>query len=297
MFVVQKVNPICLNSGIKSNELSFSYVFPIFGSNSRSQTTPIYFMATEFGFWEYLRSILAIIVFFIIFLIATPFILFLLIFSFGKASNFVVETIAPIMVRPVMWILGITFKEKMHADKLTSPAVFIINHSSTLDVLTLLAMGLPKIRFVAKWEFQYNPIFLLLGRLTGQIFIKREKSDKAIATLKKTYKRIKRDQLSIMMAPEGSRKHPGIIGAFKKGPFRMAMDLGYPIVPIYFEGNRQLSKGGTLISKSGTLTAHIHEAIDVSDWTLDNLESHIKEVRCNYLQWAGVTNDNVEPIA
>lgn len=254
-------------------------------------------IASGFGFWEYLRSILAIITFFLIFLLATPLILFLLLITFGKGTNFIVETMAPLMVQPVMWVSGISFKEKLHADKVTSPAVFIINHSSTLDVLTLLALGLPKIRFVVKWEFQYNPLFLLLGRLTGQIFIRRKKSEKAIATLQKTYRRIKRKNLSIMMAPEGSRKHPGIIGPFKKGPFRMAMDLGYPIVPIYFEGNRELSKGGTLVTKSGTLTAHIHEAIDVSDWKLENIEDHIIEVREKYLRWAGIRDDKVKPIA
>jgi 1-acyl-sn-glycerol-3-phosphate acyltransferase len=252
---------------------------------------------SDFGFTEYLRSILAITTFFLIFLLFTPIILLLLLISFGKASNFVVEKIAPIMVRPVIWVSGISFDIKMHTDELTSPAVFIINHSSTLDVLTLLALGLPKIRFVAKWEFQYNPIFLILGRLTGQIFIKREKTEKAIQTLKKTHQRIKRDQLSVMMAPEGSRKHPGIIGPFKKGPFRMAMDLGYPIVPIYFEGNRELSKGGTMITKSGQVTAHIHEAIDVSDWTVETLSVHIKEVRQRYLDWAGVEEDDVKPIS
>jgi len=251
----------------------------------------------QFGIGDYIQSILAITVFFLIFLVATPIILTLLLITFGRASNFVVESIAPLMVRPVFWVSGINFDVKMHTDKITSPAVFIINHSSTLDVLTLLALGLPKIRFVVKWEFQYNPIFLILGRLTGQIFIKREKSEKAIQTLQKTHRRIKKQRLSIMMAPEGSRKHPGIIGPFKKGAFRMAMDLDYPIVPIYFEGNRKLSKGGTLITKSGELTAHVHEAIDLSDWTLENLEEHITEVRQRYVQWAGVTDDDVKPVA
>lgn len=265
---------------------------------TKNSAKPITCMtASDFGPWDYMRSIITIVTFFIIFLIATPIILFLLLITFGKASNFVVEQIAPLMMYPVFWISGISFDQKLHADNIPGPAVYIINHSSTLDVLTLLALGLPKIRFVAKWEFQYNPIFLLLGRLTGQIFIKREQSEEAVETLQKTYRRIKKDKLSIMMAPEGSRKHPGVIGPFKKGPFRMAMDLGYPIVPIYFEGNRQLSKGGTLITKSGKLTAHIHEAIDLSDWTVDNLEQHITEVRNRYVNWADVTNDNVRPIA
>lgn len=241
---------------------------------------------TDFSFWDYLRSTLAIILFFLMLLLFTPVILFMLIVTLGKASNFVVETIAPLIVRPVFWVSGIYFSIRLHTNKVEQPAVFIINHSSTLDIPTLLALGLPKVRFVAKWELQYNPIFFLLGRLTGQIFIQRQKSEKAIATLKKTYERIKRQQLSIMMAPEGSRKHPGPIGPFKKGPFRIAMDLNYPIVPIYFEGNRQLSKGGTLMTKSGKLTAHIHEPIDTSDWKLQQLEEHITEVRNKYLAWS-----------
>ncbi|MCW9707586.1 lysophospholipid acyltransferase family protein [Fodinibius salsisoli] len=241
-----------------------------------------------FSTGDYIRSILAIILFFVIFLIATPFILLLLILSFGKATNFIIESIAPLLVRPVFKILGIQFNIKLHTDEVASPAIFIINHSSTLDMLTLLALGLPRVRFVAKWQFQYNPLFLLLGRLTGQIFIRRDKSDQAIATLQKTYKRIQKNSLSVMMAPEGSRKHPGVIGPFKKGPFRMAMDLDYPIVPIYFEGNRRLSKGGSLITKPGTLTAHIHGPISPTEWNLENLEEQIAGVRKKYLRWAGV---------
>lgn len=241
---------------------------------------------SDLAFVDYLRSILAIIVFFLVFLIATPVILFLLLISLGKASNFIIESIAPLMVRPVFWAAGITFNIRLHTGRIEHPAVFIINHSSTLDIPTLLALGLPKVRFVAKWELQYNPFFFLLGRLTGQIFIQRRKSEKAIDTLQKTYQRIKSQQLSVMMAPEGSRKHPGAIGPFKKGPFRIAMDLNYPIVPIFFEGNRELSRGGTLMTKPGTLTAHIHEPIDISGWELQNIEEHIAEVRRKYLQWA-----------
>jgi 1-acyl-sn-glycerol-3-phosphate acyltransferase len=241
---------------------------------------------------EYIRSILSILVFFLMLLLVTPVILILLIFSFGRMSNFVVEKIAPFITIPSFVIAGLNFRVKKHVDSIPFPAVYIINHSSTLDILTILALGLPRVRFVAKWQLQYNPLFFLLGRLTGQVFIRREKSDKAVKTLKKNVTRIRKQKLSVLMAPEGSRKHPGVIGPFKKGPFRMAIDLGYPIVPIYFEGNRELSEGGFLISRSGELTAHIHPPIDTSEWKLENLDQHIESIRKMYLRWAGIAADH-----
>ena len=245
----------------------------------------------QLTFIEYIRSILSIALFFLMLLIATPVILILLILSLGKMSNFVVEKIAPFIVKPSFFIAGIDFNIKKHCDEIHYPAVYIINHSSTLDILTILALGLPKVRFVAKWQLQYNPIFFLLGRLTGQVFIRREKSDKAVQTLKKNVDRIKQNGLTVMLAPEGSRKHPGIIGPFKKGPFRMAMDLNYPIVPIYFEGNRELSEGGFLFTHSGEATAHIHKPIPTDDWNTENLDEKIEEIRNLYLRWAGVTDE------
>ncbi|MEX0844270.1 MAG: lysophospholipid acyltransferase family protein [Balneolaceae bacterium] len=246
-------------------------------------------MATSLKPIEYIRSILAIVVFFMMFAICTPVIALLLILTLGKATNFIVENFGPIIAYPVLWTLGISFNVIQHGEPVEPPVIYTINHSSTLDLVTMIALGLPHIRFVAKWELQYNPFFFIVGRLTGQVFIQRQKSEKAVQTLKKTYKRLERDKLSIMVAPEGSRKHPGIIGPFKKGAFHMAIDLGFPIVPIYFEGNQELSLGGSLLAKSGTINAHIHPPVDTSGWQKETIDDHIVELREMYLGWAGVT--------
>lgn len=246
---------------------------------------------------EYLRSILGILTFFVVFLIATPFILLLLIISLGGFTNFIIERIAPLMMKPVLAVTGIKFHIEQHGPPVKNPVIYIINHSSTIDLLTILALGLPRVRFVAKWELQYNPIFFLLGRLTGQVFIKRHQSEKAITTLQNVYNRLKQHRLSVLMAPEGSRKHPGVIGPFKKGPFRMAMDLSYPIVPVYFEGNQQLSVGGSLLAKSGTAVAHIHPPISTADWSLEQLDEHIRVIRTMYKQWAGVKEDSTSSLS
>jgi 1-acyl-sn-glycerol-3-phosphate acyltransferase len=235
---------------------------------------------------DYLRSVFSMLLFFILLTAVTPVVLFLLFISLGRLTNFIMEKIVPWLARPVLFTLGIRFRVMHHYDSLPYPAVYIFNHSSTLDLLTALATGMPAFRVVAKWQLQFNPFFFLLGRLTGQIFIRREKSDKAVETLRKAYLKIRIQNVSLMMAPEGTRKHEGIIGPFKKGPFRMALDLGYPIVPIYFEGNSRLSPGGFLVTKPGNCTAHIHNAIPTDGWDLKNLESHIEDVRSKYLNWA-----------
>ncbi len=245
-------------------------------------------MADRLTSVEYLRSILAILVFFILLLVCIPAALILLILTFGGAANFIVEKFGPAIGRSVLFILGIRFRVVQHGPPQRPPVIYTVNHSSTLDIVTMIALGLPHVRFVAKWELQYNPLIFIIGRLTGQVFIQRDNREQAVPALQRTYARIKKDKLSIMVAPEGSRKHEGIIGPFKKGAFRMAIDLGVPIVPIYFEGNQELSLGGSLLAKSGAITAHIHAPINTEHWSLETMEAHIEEVRNLYLIWAGV---------
>ena len=38
--------------------------------------------------------------------------------------------------------------------------------------------------------------------------------------------------ISVLIAPEGTRMDTTTVGPFKKGPFRIAMAAGVPIVPI-----------------------------------------------------------------
>jgi len=240
------------------------------------------------------RSILAIVVAFLMFIIAIPLIAILVIISFGYLQNWVIENFGKIIGRGVLATAGIKMDIKQIGEPVDQPVIYLINHSSTLDMFVIIGLGLPRVRFLAKYELQFNPIFYLVGNLTGQIFIVRQKSEKAIQKIKKAYKKIKRNRLSILVAPEGSRKHEGIIGPFKKGAFRMAMDLNYPIVPIYTAGADELCERDSIITKPGILTVTIHPPIETSDWSLNTLPDHISEIRSKYLKWAGVTNENNE---
>lgn len=245
-------------------------------------------MSTQLSPTEYIRSFIGMFVFMLLLAIAAILIIILTLLSFGKATDWIVRTFPAYLGRPVLFILGIKFTKVDLRPKDLGPAVYIFNHSSTLDIPAFLSLALERFRIIVKWELQYIPFFFIIGRLTGQVFIKRSNREHAVATLKKTYDRLKNNNLSVIIAPEGSRKHEGRIGPFKKGAFRMAMDLGYPIVPIYFDGNDELSKGASLMSKKGEIIATIHPPIATDFWLPDKLEDHIAEVRELYLDWAGV---------
>ncbi len=205
--------------------------------------------------------------------------------TLGQAQNFITTTFGSWIGRFVLACAGVKIKFQHLEKPVRRPAIYIGNHSSTLDIFLILALRLPRVRFVAKHEFLYNPMFAIMGLLTGQIFVKRQDSAQAVATLNRAYARIRRQRYSLFVMPEGTRIEHGAIGVFKKGAFRMAMDLQYPIVPIYFGGARRLCPGKSLQARPGTVLLRFHPAEDTSTWTADNLDAQVARIRENYVRW------------
>lgn len=232
------------------------------------------------------RSISALFAALFLFLLVTPVVVVGITLSLGSLRDPFISFFGKLIGRSTLRLAGVHMTVQHSQGAYHGPAIYIINHSSTLDLLVMIGLGLPRIRFLAKHELQYNPLFFILGRLTGQIFINRTDSEKAIARIHKAYGRIRENKLSILVAPEGSRKHPGVIGPFKKGAFRMALDLGYPIVPIYVDGASQLSSGGSLITRPGKIKVTIYPPVDTAGWTTDRLDEPIEAIRKQYMEWS-----------
>lgn len=205
------------------------------------------------------------------------------ILTLGQAKNFIIHTFSRGIGHLVLFFAGV--KVIFDGAPINRPAIYISNHSSTLDMFLILVLGLPKVRYVAKYELLYNPLFAVMGTLTGQIFIKRQDAERAVATLNRAYEKIRRQGLSLYVAPEGTRQESGKIGHYKKGAFRMAIDLQYPIVPVHFAGARQLCPGKTLKVQPGTVTIRFYAPIDTSAWTLENLDEQIAKIRKEYIRW------------
>ena len=67
--------------------------------------------------------------------------------------------------------------------------------------------------------------------------------------------------------------------AFKKGAFRMAIDLGLPILPVTIVGTREILPGGTWDLFPGRATLIVHEPVAVTGYQPGDMTPLIQEVR------------------
>jgi putative phosphoserine phosphatase/1-acylglycerol-3-phosphate O-acyltransferase len=121
-----------------------------------------------------------------------------------------------------------------------------------------------------------------LGKLLDTVFIDRDDPTAAVESLHQVEERA-RQGLSIMIAPEGTRVDTTSVGPFKKGPFRIAMAAGIPIVPIVIRNAEIIAARNSTTMNPGTVDVAVFPPISVSDWTVDTLPDRIAEVRQLYL--------------
>ena len=162
------------------------------------------------------------------------------------------------------------------------PAVFIFNHRNNFDPVIVGALVKDNWTGVGKKELQNDPVMGTLGKLVDTVFIDREDPKAAVESLKQAEELAKKG-LSVVIAPEGTRLDTRSVGPFKKGPFRLAMSAGVPIVPIVIRNAEVVSARDSSTLHPGTVDIVVYPPISLDDWTLDELPERIAEVRQLYV--------------
>jgi 1-acyl-sn-glycerol-3-phosphate acyltransferase len=110
------------------------------------------------------------------------------------------------------------------------------------------------------------------------IYIDRSDQRAAIESINRAKKKITRGT-SVIFFPEGTRSSTGRMGQFKKGAFRLAVDLGIPILPVTISGTHEILPKGTLDLFPGTVNMVVHPPIQVSEYNRSNLDVLMEKVR------------------
>ena len=193
-----------------------------------------------------------------------------------RIGNFCGKMIGPFITR----IIG---TKLINPDRLklknSGPAIYVTNHTSSLDIFISMAICPYGGCGVGKKEVVRIPFFGWAYWLSGHLLIDRRNREKAVTSMNKLSKFVNDKKLSIWIWPEGTRSMDGKLIPFKKGFVHLALATGLPIVPVIFHGAHKRWPAKTMQFYPGEVRVEVLEPISTDSWTKDTLEDHIDEVR------------------
>jgi len=159
-------------------------------------------------------------------------------------------------------------------------AIYVSNHTSTLDIFILVALGMPNTRFFLSGFLRKILPLGIISSMMGTFFTvpqfdpagRRRIFARATAVLKRTRE-------SVYLSPEGERVTTGMVGHFNKGAFHLATELHAPIVPMFLFIPPHVDPKRGLDARPGTVHVYVLPAVDTRAWVLDDLVQNKEHVR------------------
>ncbi len=143
--------------------------------------------------------------------------------------------------------------------------VIVANHQSAYDIIMVYGSMPIDFRWIMKKELRDVPLLGFACEKCGHIFLDRSSARGAWRSIQKA-KEILTGGTSVVIFPEGHRSGRPQMNNFKHGAFRMAFELGLPMLPVSIKDTCRVmpSSLGSLLPGRATLT--IHEPIDVHEY-------------------------------
>ncbi len=156
--------------------------------------------------------------------------------------------------------------------------VIVANHQSPYDIYVLYGWLGIDFKWVLKQELRRVPGLGIGCEKLGHIYVDRSNSHAAIRSINEAKERIVHGTSVIFFAEGTFSKGPELL-PFKKGAFRMAIDLGLPILPVTIVGTREILAGGTWDLFPGRAKLIVHEPVDIAGYEGGKLSALIQEVK------------------
>ena len=169
-------------------------------------------------------------------------------------------------------LIGMGFRVKIERDEIpkkNESYMFIANHTSMADIMLMLVTVKNPFVFVGKAELAKIPLFGFFYKRTC-ILVDRSSAQSRQAVFLRAQKRLKQG-LSICIFPEGLVPDEEILlGEFKDGAFRLAINHNTPIVPITFADNKKRFSYTFFSGGPGVMRAKMHHFIPTEGLTKED---------------------------
>lgn len=166
------------------------------------------------------------------------------------------------------------------------PVIFMSNHQSNFDILSLLAALPRQIHWIAKKELFDIPVFGSSMRRGGYIPLDRGDGRKALQSMDEAAATIHQGK-SVVLFPEGTRTQDGNLLPFKRGGFILARKAAVPVIPVTINGSGRINPAGRIRLYPGTIHITLHPSVTVpaelrrseaETWMMETVRSRIDSV-------------------
>ena len=203
--------------------------------------------------------------------------------------------IATLLSRCILRLHGV--RMRVHQQRLLLPGgqettaefprtqtVYVSNHTSSLDLFILVALGLPNTRFfLSGFLRKWIPLGFIASMMGTFFTVPQDRPDERRRIFTRAGEVLRRTGESVYLSPEGGRITTGDIGHFNKGAFHLATVLRAPIVPMYFHIPPAIDPGRGYAAGRGTVTVHVLPPIDTTSWTLEDVFTNKERVRDTFV--------------
>jgi len=201
--------------------------------------------------------------------------------------------VATLLCRAILALYGVRLRLHNERGYPGTQTVFISNHTSTLDLFILVALGLPNCRFFLSGFLRKLVPLGIISWMVGTFFtVPQEFQDERRRIFTRAGETLKRTGESVYLSPEGGRITDGSIGPFNKGAFHLATVLQVPIVPLYFRIPRDMDPGLGFNARPGIVDIYVLPAIETTGWSEAEVGDNRERVREMFvrthqeMQWA-----------
>lgn len=154
------------------------------------------------------------------------------------------------------------------------------NHTSNLDISTMSVLVNNNCSFMGKEELKDGLVTGLFFR-SIDIPVNRDSNMSAFRAFKKAAERLQNGTTMIIF-PEGKigDEYPPILHQFKNGPFKLAIELKVPIIPVSSANTwKMLWDDGTKYgTRPGVCDIYVHKPVETAHLTADDADALREEV-------------------
>lgn len=148
---------------------------------------------------------------------------------------------------------------------------FMVNHVNFFDPF-MLYCAIPQ--FVRGWELESHfkiPIYGWLMKRFGNVPVPDVRRPSDLKRMWRLTQAAIDGGTSLIIFPEAKRTRDGHVDSFQDGGFRLAQQLGVPIVPVSLVGSFQHYRTGHWMLRPIPIIVHLHDMIETKGLTKEDV--------------------------